>query len=131
MVCKGMKEKMNYLVLSDCMYDLQFMLPMTFLKTGEDELPDLFQVSLNERKLSKDKSNYLGLGNLSNIFTGHSLKDLFYMWQLSSMTPDDMASGDIFLEHFNPRYNDKTIFHKYATDLKFLKLIFDEIKKSD
>lgn len=33
LVCKGISEKLNYIVTNDAFYDLQYMLPMTFLTT--------------------------------------------------------------------------------------------------
>lgn len=72
---------------------------------------------------------FLGLGYLGTITTGHNLLNLYYMQQLSFKKVEDMVSGDIFLEQFFPRFNEKTLFHKFATNQKFLKLIFDEIKK--
>ncbi len=37
----------------------------------------------------------------------------------------------IQLDNFKPRYDGNSMFHRYATDQKFLKLIVDEIKKFD
>lgn len=39
MVCKGMKEKFNYLITEDRFYDLQFLLPFTHMGTGKNEDP--------------------------------------------------------------------------------------------
>lgn len=49
-----MKEKYNYFITVDRFYDLQFMLPMTFISSGEKSfLND--KVSINEIKISADQ----------------------------------------------------------------------------
>jgi hypothetical protein len=77
------------------------MLPMTFLKTGVVDDIRRIPMGINERKISKDKSVYLGLGVMSNIYIGYSLYDLIY-WDaiINCNKPDDIYSGMIHLEHF-------------------------------
>ena len=60
MICKGMSEKMNYIVSRENFYDLFYLLPTTYLKS-EDNFYDVGHC-VNERKLTKDKSVYLGMG---------------------------------------------------------------------
>jgi hypothetical protein len=79
-ICKGVNEKMNYYISDTSFYDMQFMLPMTFLKTASKDDYTLMQISINEHKVSRDKSLYLGLGVLSNIHTGNTFRDLHY-WE--------------------------------------------------
>ncbi len=67
-----MNEKMNYYVNEKNFYDLQFILPMTFLQTNSKDDNSRMTMSINEHKISKDKSHYLGLGVLSNIHTGNT-----------------------------------------------------------
>lgn len=37
----------------------------------------------------------------------------------------------IFLEHFEPKYNGKTLFHLFALNFKMLSMVVEEIKKED
>lgn len=82
---------MNYLVSDSSFYDLQFMLPMTFLQTNELEDNSLMIPSINEHKVSRDKSLYLGLGVLSNIYTSHTLYNLMYWQELSGYKTDELT----------------------------------------
>lgn len=66
-IVKGMNEKFNYIVTAERFYDLQYLLPFTFLNSDGDEEVDLIKMSLNEKKLSQDKALYLGLGNMAAI----------------------------------------------------------------
>jgi hypothetical protein len=84
------------------------MLPMPFLACkGYDEHNSEIPLSINERKVSKDKNLFLGVGNMSNIFTGYTFYDLLYCDYVSDnlvKTPDDVNSAMIHLRNFNPRF---------------------------
>lgn len=53
LVCKGVQQKLNYIVTENCFYDFQYMLPFKSLLAKDDK----FQIgkSVNERKLSSNK----------------------------------------------------------------------------
>jgi hypothetical protein len=78
-ICKGVNEKLNYYISDTSFYDMQFMLPMTFLKSsGDNDSEYPIKRSINEHKVSKDKSLYLGIGELSSIHTSYTFRDLKY-----------------------------------------------------
>jgi hypothetical protein len=129
MICKGMSEKMNYIVTNSNFYDLFYLLPTTYLKS-EDNFYDT-QHCINERKLTKDKSIYLGMGQRNQININYSFLDLYYCNSLSSYSNDQLTSNMIFLEHFEPKYDGKTMLQLYALNSKMLQMIFEEIKKED
>lgn len=60
-ICKGVKEKHNYIMTKTNSYDLFYLLPFKFIK-AEDQFNQI-EMGRNERKLSKDFSLYLGMGN--------------------------------------------------------------------
>ena len=60
LVCKGVQQKLNYLVSDKSFYDLQYMLPFKFLKAA-DKIDEITK-RINERKVSSNKQIYLGLG---------------------------------------------------------------------
>lgn len=86
---------------------------------------------LNEKKLTKDKALYLALGQSTQLNMSYTFLDLYYCHMLSNYENDAMSTNLIFLEHFEPKYNGKTMFHLYALNSKVLSLIVEEIKKYD
>jgi len=77
-VCKGLSQKLNYIVTQDKFYDLQFMSPFNFVTTGKREPIKHMINSVNELKVGRDKSTYLGIGRMSSIYKSHSFQTLIY-----------------------------------------------------
>lgn len=64
------------------------MLPFRILRAEDDF--NLINFSVNERKLSRDKQIYLGLGYKGSIFTSYTLLDLYYCLELcTSYEPEE------------------------------------------
>lgn len=88
-----MSEKMNYIVTNSNFYDLFYLLPTTYLK-AEDKLNNA-PLSLNERKLSKDKSLYLGIGQRNQVNMSYTFLDLYYCKALIEKPNDVLTSNMI------------------------------------
>lgn len=129
LICKGMSEKLNYIITDSNFFDLFYLLPTTYMKS-EDQI-DSLPICVNERKLSKDSSLYLGMGIRNSISMQYTFLDLYYCQQLNAYQTDTINANMIFLEHFEPRYEGKTLFHQFALNSKILSMIVEEIKKGD
>jgi hypothetical protein len=109
LICKGMKEKHNYIMTKTNSYDLFYLLPFKFIK-AEDDFKNI-GIGRNERKLSKDFSLYLGMGNQNTIHMTYTLLDLYYCHMLTLEKDREITPNMINLEHLEPKYDGKTIFH--------------------
>jgi hypothetical protein len=71
---------------------------------------------------------------MCGISMSYCLLDVFY-WTFhskSEMNPNfEMTNSTLYTEYLEPRFGDKTIFHQYATDVKFLQIILDEAKRTE
>lgn len=130
-ICKGYGENMNYLMTEDGMYDLRFMAPLPFIKVNKNP-NNFYKVpkSINERKISKNQSLYLGVGNMNMITTSYTLYNLVYWQEFQYYTRfKKIEPSIIHLQHFSPLFNNSTVFHMHALNRKIMKIVYDEVKK--
>ena len=81
------------------------MAPFSFIKTIEKEDLISVKISINEVKISKDKSVYLGLGNMDSLYTGTTLHNLLYWRELLYFSNGTIHPSRVHLEHFQQRYH--------------------------
>lgn len=68
----------------------------------------------------------LGLTYNGVLFLGYSLLDLYYGVSLGKKVKDlELKSNQIFLEHFHPRFEGKTMLHAYSENTRMLELLLE------
>lgn len=96
-VCRGVSERLNYIPIEGCLYDLTFSLPFKFFDNIQISNKAFYKMNLNEKKLSRFNKEYLDISENNKMYMSYSYLDLCYMKALQNLNQDSLDSQHVLL----------------------------------